>query len=453
MKDVGGLKQILRYLLKLNRSVLISLTFASIIAAGTLLLMLPVANTGGKWLAPLDALFMSTSAACVSGMAVLDIGRDFTVFGQIVVLLLFQVGALGVMTLTSLITVGAKKRISMRQRLLMQEAMNQNAPGNVVNMALKIIKITLLVEFISGALLSCYFYPDAGLKGIYYGYYHAISAFCNAGFDVLGHGNSLAVTKTNIFVNVIIMALIVAGSIGFPVLRDIWRNTKWNKFSLHTKLTLTVNAVLIAGGCILIWLLEKGNTATLGLLGTGDQFLVALFQSVTLRTAGFTTMDIASARNATLFLMMIFMFIGASSASMGGGIKTSTFAVLVASTMSLLRGRKDVVLFKRRIGQDLVAKSTSIFVLAVLYTCAAFFLLLALDDRNQPFMHVAFEIFATVGTTGIGIGITEEWNNWCRLVMIVSMFVGRIGILTFSLSFIDKKSDALRYPSENILIG
>lgn len=443
----------LRLILNLNRSLLVALTFVLLIAVGTLLLMLPAANSNGQWRPVLDALFTATSASCVTGLSVLDVGRELTLFGQLVLLVLIQIGGIGIMTITTLVSIGMKKRLNIRQRLLIQEALNQQGPSGVLRVAMDVVRFTFAIELLFGTILACCFYQDLGLKGVYWGYWHAVSAFCNAGFDLLGNFTSLMPYQTNVPVNLCLMLLIVLGGLGFTVIGDVLRSRRWRSFSLHTKLVLTVNAALVAGGALLLWLLERHNPATLGHLGTGDQFLAALFQSITLRTAGFNTIDIAAVSGASLFLMMALMFIGASSTSTGGGIKTTTFAVLMASTYALLRDKKDVVLFNRRIEPATISKSMSVFLLALLWAVLAVFLLLALDDRSHPFQFVMCEVFSALGTVGLGVGITTEWNSWCKLVLIVTMFVGRIGILTFSMSFFNKKLDKLRYPTENILIG
>lgn len=439
----------------LNRSVLILASFAALICVGTLLLMLPIANTDGQWLDFVDALFTVTSAACVTGLAVLDTGKDLSIFGQIVLIILIQIGGVGLMTITTLFSIGLGKRINIGQRLLVQESLNQGTPEGVIRMALDITKYTLIIEFIFGTALAFCFYDVLGEfgKSLYWGYWHAVSAFSNAGFDLLGDYASLTAYKTNVLLNLIFMALIILGGLGFTVLGDIHNRRSWRYLSLHTKIVLTVNTILLVGGALLFWLLEMDNPLTLGNLSLGDQWLASFFQSVTARTAGFNSIDISFLGGATLTLMMVLMFIGASPTSTGGGIKTTTFAVLLMSTLALLRGKKDVVIFNRRIDSSTVNKSNSIFVLAQLWLVLAFFLLLVFDTNNHGYELVLFELISAFSTTGLGVGITVEWNTWCKLILVATMFIGRIGILTFSMSFFNKKVDRIRYPAENILIG
>ncbi len=447
-----GLANVVR---KCNRSMLVAFSFMALIAVGTFLLMLPASNTNGQWLPIIDALFTATSASCVTGLAVLDTGKDLTIFGQVVLIMLIQMGGLGLMTITTLFSIGLGKRINIGQRLLVQESLNQDKPVGVLNMVIDIAKYTLMIEFFFGTILAFYFSEglEVGGKAFYWGYWHAISAFCNAGFDLFGNYKSLVDFKGNVVVNLVIMFLIILGGLGFSVIGDIHRNRKWKNFSLHTKIVLVLNTLLIFGGALVIWLLERSNVATLGNLTFDNQWLAAFFQSVTARTAGFNTVDIAALQPATLTLMMFLMFVGASPTSTGGGIKTTTFAVLMMSTLALLRDKKDVVIFNRRIDAPLISKSMSVFVLAWIWVVTAFFLLLAFDTGNHSYQLVLFELFSAFGTVGLGVGITHEWNVYCKLILIATMFIGRIGILTFSMSFFNKNVENIRYPSENIIIG
>ena len=449
------MQRLLHLVYSLNRSTLIAFSFMAIILVGTFLLMLPISNTSGKWLPVIDALFTATSASCVTGLAVLDTGKELTIFGQLVLITLIQIGGLGLMTITTLFAVGLGKRINISQRLLIQESLNQDAPSGVVRIALDIIKYTLVIEFVFGTILAFYFYEmlEMGGKALYWGYWHAISAFCNAGFDLLGDYASLTAFRGNVVVNLVFMVLIILGGIGFTVIGDVVQKRRWRYFSLHTKIVLSVNTILLVVGAVLFYLLEMENPATIGTLSVGEQWLASAFQSVTARTAGFNTVDIGALSGASLTLMMILMFIGASSTSTGGGIKTTTFTVLMLSTLALLRGKKDVVLFKRRIDGNIISKSYAIFVLAQLWLVLAFFMLLVFDTSGHSYQLILFELISAFGTVGLGVGITTEWNTWCKLILIATMYIGRIGILTFSMSFFNKKVDRIRHPAENILIG
>lgn len=446
------MKRLLCLIFDLNRSMVVAMTFAGLILLGTVLLMLPVSNVNGEWMPFIDALFTATSATCVTGLAVVDTGKYLSWFGKTVLIMLIQFGGLGIMTLTTLLSVGLGRKINIRHRLLIQESLNQDGPSGIIKMALSIVKYTLLIEFAVGTVLAVYFYQDYGLKGLYYGYWHAVSGFCNAGFDLFGDFKSLVDYKTNILINFSFMLLIILGGIGFTVIDDVIKKRQWQKFSLHTKMVLVINSCLIFFGSLGIWLLERNSSSFAG-LNTAQQFMAAGFQAVSARTAGFNTVDIALLSDASLVFMMFLMFVGASPTSTGGGIKTTTFGILLLSTLSLLGDKKETVLFKRRIDPALIFKSYSIFILSVLWLVLAFFLLLALDNNHQPFQKVLFELVSAFGTVGLGIGITTEWNNWCKLILIATMYIGRIGILTFGMSFFSKKLDKIRYPSENVIVG
>lgn len=447
------MKKVMHFFFRLNRSLSIGLTFALLILIGTLLLMLPISNVNGQWLSFIDALFTATSAACVTGLTVVDVGNDLTLFGQIVLILLIQIGGLGIMTITSLLSIGLGKRIGINHRLLIQESLNQDEPTGIIRMTMNIVRYTLFIEFFFGTILGLYFYDKMGLEAFYWSYWHAVSAFCNAGFDLIGNFVSFVDMRGDLIVNLCFILLIIFGGIGFTVIGDVIHNRNWQKLSLHTKIVLSVNAFLLLGGSIFIWLLERNNPETLGNMNLDEQFLASAFQAVSLRTAGFNTIDIAAVTAPTLFLMMIFMFVGASPTSTGGGIKTTTFTILIASTIALLRNKKDVVLFRKRLEPSTISKAISIFLLAMLWISLATFMLLIFDDKNQPFQFVMFEVFSAMGTVGMGVGITTEWNDLCKLILIATMYVGRIGIFTFGMSFFNKKIDTIRYPKENIIIG
>ncbi len=446
-------EKIHRLLFKMNKSLLVSLSFLLLILAGACLLTLPISHTNGQWHPFIDALFTATSASCVTGLAIWDTGKDLSIFGQLVLILLIQVGGLGIMTVTTLCTIGLGKKINLGERLLISESLNQNGPSGILKMTVNIIKYTFIIEGFFGTLLSFYFYDEMGPRAFYLGYWHAISAFCNAGFDLLGDYTSLVNYQQDYFINFCIMALIILGGIGFTVIDDVHHQKSWKKYSLHTKIVLIVNTLLIFSGTIGLWCLEHNNPLTLGQLPTDSQWLTSLFQSVSARTAGFNTISLADLTGPSLFLLIIIMYIGASPTSTGGGIKTTTFAVLICSTLAQLRNKQEVVLFRRRIDDSTIAKANSIFILTTLWLAISFFLLLALDTGNSSFQFILFELFSAFGTVGLGIGITSEWNVWCKLILIATMYIGRVGILTFGLSFFNRKLDKIRYPAENIIIG
>lgn len=427
----------------------------AVILIGALLLTLPITHTNGEWLSFIDALFTATSATCVVGLVVVDTGTYFNILGQLIIIFLIQIGGVGVMTLTTMIVLGMGKHIGLKERLLIQEALNQDGPAGVIELAKRMIKYTVVIELFFGTILALYgfFTTDWGFKAFYYGYWHAISAFCNGGFDLCGNFDSLTRFRDDVVVNVCIMLLITLGGIGFAVEGDILKKRCWKKLRLQSKVVLMGYLILSVGGGLLIWAFEFNNPATIGNLPDGDQLMASMFQSVTARTAGFNTLDIASLRDDTLLFMMLLMFIGGAPASTAGGIKITTFAVVLMATVAMLRGKKDVVIYNRRISEDLIHKSMGVFVLCLLWLGIAFFLLLAIDNRQHHFHLVMCELFSAFGTVGLGVGITPEWHPVCKLILIMTMFIGRIGILTFTMAFLEKEASILRYPSEDMIIG
>ncbi len=427
----------------------------AVILIGALLLTLPITHTNGEWLSFIDALFTATSATCVVGLVVVDTGTYFNILGQLIIIFLIQIGGVGVMTLTTMIVLGMGKHIGLKERLLIQEALNQDGPAGVIELAKRMIKYTVVIELFFGTILALYgfFTTDWGFKAFYYGYWHAISAFCNGGFDLCGNFDSLTRFRDDVVVNVCIMLLITLGGIGFAVEGDILKKRCWKKLRLQSKVVLMGYLILSVGGGLLIWAFEFNNPATIGNLPDGNQLMASMFQSVTARTAGFNTLDIASLREDTLLFMMLLMFIGGAPASTAGGIKITTFAVVLMATVAMLRGKKDVVIYNRRISEDLIHKSMGVFVLCLLWLGIAFFLLLAIDNRQHHFHLVMCELFSAFGTVGLGVGITPEWHPVCKLILIMTMFIGRIGILTFTMAFLEKEASILRYPSEDMIIG
>ena len=323
-------------------------------------------------------------------------------------------------------------------------------------MSLNVVKYALTIEFIFGTILAWHFYSalDMGLTGIAWGYWHAISAFCNAGFDLFGDYASLTGHYNDITLNLCIMALITIGGIGFTVLDDLRRNRKWKKLRLHSKIVLTASAILTFGGTLVILALEYTNPATLGGMPNElDKWMAAAFQAVTCRTAGFNTIDLTDMRASSLFFMVLLMGIGASPTSTGGGMKTTTVLVLLVSTWGLLHGRRDTVLFDRRIASETVDKAYNVFTVCLLWMLGAYFLLLICDGGLHRADYVLFEVVSAFATVGLGVGITPDWNDWGKLILVLTMYAGRIGVLTFVLSFLHSKDDKIRYPSENIMIG
>jgi trk system potassium uptake protein TrkH len=428
------------------------ISFAFLILAGTFLLTLPIASADGQPTNFVDALFTATSAVCVTGLIVVDTGTYWSLFGQLVIIVLIQAGGLGIMTITTLMAVLIGKKIKLRERIIMQEALNQLTISGVVRLTLYVIKATLLIEFVGGTILALHWYQDYGYLSIYLGYWHAISSFCNAGFDLLGDYSSLTNYVSDITVNLVVTTLIILGGIGFTVIADIRSNRSFRKLSLHTRIVIVTSIMLIALGTLVILLLEHNNPATLGNLSWPEKLLGSYFQSVSTRTAGYNTISIDKLENATLFFMVILMFIGASPASTGGGIKTSTFGVLMLAIWSILRGKENVEVFQRRISHNIIYKAFSIvFIAAIL---VAFITMIVSIQESQPFINILFEVVSAFGTVGLSTGITPSLTPLSKVFLIFTMFAGRVGPFTLALAFIAKeKKQAIQYPEGKIIIG
>ena len=428
------------------------LGFACLILSGTGLLMLPVSSASGVSLNFIDALFTATSAVCVTGLVVVDTGTHFSTFGQLVVITLIQLGGIGIMALTTMIALIIGKKIPLRERLIMQQALNHLSLQGVVKLTLYVIKATLLIEFIGGTILSLRFYPEFGWKGVYWGYWHAISCFCNAGFDLFGNFKSFSDYVGDPTINLTVCSLIVLGGIGFTVIADVWKTRIFTKLQLHSKLVIVTTLALIIIGFLGVMLLEYDNVNTLGNLTISGKILASLFQSITPRTAGAATVDYGSMRDATLFFTILLMFIGASPASTGGGVKTSTFGVAVLSIWSLITGKNEAVIFHRHITPQTIYKAfTIIFVSSLLVITVTMVLSIT---ENAPFINILFEVVSAFGTVGLSTGITPFLTIYGKIGIILTMFAGRVGPVTLALAIaLRRKKQVLKYPDGKIIIG
>ncbi|MDF2502354.1 MAG: potassium uptake protein TrkH family [Anaerosporomusa subterranea] len=429
----------------------IAIGFAGTILLGACLLSTSWASAKpGYTVSFLDALFTATSAVCVTGLIVVDTGTTYSLFGQLVLIGLIQVGGLGIMSITTLVALLMGKKIKLKERLIMQEALNQLSMEGVVRLTLYIIKVTLMIEFIGGTILALRWMPEFGLKGIYYGYWHAVSSFCNAGFDLFGEFRSLTGYVDDVTVNLVVTTLIILGGIGFAVISDIWTHRNFSHCSIHTKVVLVTTVILLVGGTLGIFLLEYNNT--LANLSWPGKLLGSYFQSVTVRTAGYNTLDIGKMEDATLFFMVLLMFVGASPGSTGGGIKTSTAAVLVAAMAAMTRGSQDAQVFRRRIPQFLVYKSfTVVFIAALLVILVTMVLSIT---ETFPFINILFEVTSAFGTVGLTTGITTSLSDHGKVALIITMFAGRIGPITLVLALaLRERKGLIQYPEGKIIIG
>jgi trk system potassium uptake protein TrkH len=437
---------------KLTPYQILALGFAGLIVAGALLLMTPMASATGQGLSFIDALFTATSAVCVTGLVVVDTGTYFSIFGQMVIIVLIQAGALGIMTMATLMALIMRRKIQLRERLIMQEALNHMTVSGVVRLTQYIIFATFFLEFVGGTILAIHWYSDLGSTGIYYGYWHAISSFCNAGFDLFGNFSSLTRYVDDITVNLTVTSLIILGGLGFTVIFDVWNNRRWNKLSLHTKLVLITTFVLLIFGTVVILLLEMNNPNTLGELSWKGKIIASYFQSVTPRTAGYNTVDIGKMQDATLFFTIILMFIGASPASTGGGVKTTTLGVMIAAIWALITGKHDAEIFRRRINQNIIYKAFTVFFIAA--TLVIIVTMLMSISEEFSFLRILFEVVSAFGTVGLSTGITSSLTVHGKLWLIITMFAGRIGPVTFVLALaLRSRKGAIHYPEGKINIG
>lgn len=433
---------------------LIAIGFALLILAGALLLTLPVSVRDGR---PdfLESLFTATSATCVTGLAVVDTYQNWTPFGQFIVICMIQIGGLGFMTIGAYIAVILKKRIGLKQRETLHESVNSMELAGVVRLTKNIVRGTIFFEGLGAILLSIRFIPEFGLrKGVYYSLFHAISAFCNAGFDLMGTKaaySSFVSYEGDVLVNVTIMSLILIGGIGFVVWDDIGRN-KWHfrKYLLHTKIVLVTTLLITVVSAILFLIVE--NQHTFAGMNTTERLCGAFFSAITPRTAGFNTVDTAALSDAGKLLTMALMFIGGSPGSTAGGIKTTTLVVLVLYAVATVRSEQDINLFGRRLTEDAVKKANAVVIINLSLALAVAFLVMA--TQHFSFHEVLFEVFSAIGTAGMTEGITRDLNTVSRLAMIFLMYCGRLGSLSFALAFARTRTmNLVRQPEEKIIVG
>jgi trk system potassium uptake protein TrkH len=430
---------------------IIALGWLLIITTGALLLTLPAASSDGSSISFINALFTATSATCVTGLIVLDTGRAFSAFGQLVILILVQTGGLGIMTMTTMFAFLVGKRISLKERLIMQESFNQFSVGGLVRLAKYILIFTVVIEGAGATILFfCWQRIYSPIQALYLAVFHSICAFCNAGFSLFS--DNLMSYKGDFIVNFTIMALIILGGLGFLVLLELFQYRKNGTLSLHAKLVLKVTFILILTGFIIILLIEFNNPLTLGSLNLKEKIYGSLFQSVTPRTAGFNTIDIGRMQNATLFLIIILMFIGASPSSTGGGIKTTTFGLLVLYTWSIITGKEGVHLFKRRVSSEIIPKALTIITLSLTLVITMSFLLSYIE--REDFIKILFEVVSAFGTVGLSTGITSSLSIAGKIIIIITMYTGKIGPLGLALSLIQKREpEIIKYPEEKIIVG
>ena len=451
MKAVGGMKRFTN--VRLAPSQLIAFSFLFVILMGTGFLLLPEATVASERISFVDALFTATSATCVTGLIVVDTGSYFSRFGQIIILILIQIGGLGLMTITTFFALLLGRGMSIRDSVIMGEALNIKLISRIPSIIISALILTFIFEAIGAMFLWSTWVAFPKFEHgsvIYYSIFHSISAFCNAGFSLFN--NSFEDFKGDFTLNMTITSLVIFGGLGFAVIMNLIRSKMLNqeKLTLHTKLVLTVTASLLAIGTLVILMAEWNNS--LKDLPFSTKLMASYFQSVTPRTAGFNTLHIGKLTYACQFFMMIFMFIGASPGGTGGGIKTSTFGIVISSIWSKFIGRDNVEIFKRNIPRDTV-NNAFVLIMLVLLILSIFGFILLLTQKVEP-MSILFELFSAFGTVGLSTGITSKLTGLGKIVIILTMFIGRIGPLTSALALAQRHGKAsYEYPDENVMVG
>ena len=435
---------------RLRPSLVIIISFLAVILAGALLLSLPISSSSGTFTSFLDAYFTSNSATTVTGLVCLDTGTHFSLFGQFIILLLIQVGGLGYMTFSTFLVIFFRKKLFITEKLTVLEALNVHSTDDLFSVLKKIFGIVFAIEGLGAAVLFLRWLPELGaLKAAWYGIFHSISAFCNAGFALPANFANLAAYKTDPIINLAITTLVIFGGLGFLVIADIIQN---RRFSLHSKVVIGTTFFLLAFGSSLILGIEYFNPHTIGNLNFGGKLLASYFQAVTTRTGGFHTLAIDQFYNSSLIVVILLMFVGASPGGTGGGIKTTTFALICSTIWATLRNHKNTTLFERKIPAETVRRAFVIFFLSIGIIAFSIFLLNGTETFSLT--QLSFEVFSAFGSVGLSMGITPYLSNIGKIIIITVMFIGRIGILSLlmSLSSIEGKHH-IKYPKEGISIG
>ncbi len=441
----------------LSAAKVIAIVFAVIILLGACLLMLPAASRDGVSCGFRPALFTATSATCVTGLVLYDTWSQWSGFGQVVILCLIQIGGLGFMSAATLLVFVLRRRIGLKQRLVMAQALSLNEIDGVVRLQRMVLIGSFSIEGIGALILTLRFWPEYGLrKALRWGIFHSVSAFCNAGFDIFGSiepGSSLMAFQSDPVVLLTLAALVVIGGLGFLVWEELARKKRFRKLSVYARLVLVTTLALLVTGWVLTCLLEWNNPETLGNMSLGDKLLNGLFQSVTLRTAGFAAIDQGCLTEGGKAMAVVFMLIGGSSGSTAGGLKTVTFVVLVLFIMSRARGRSCVCAFKRTIPQGQVLDAMTIAFLMVILAMAGGIFISATSAVS--FTDALYEAVSALGTVGLTAGATGKLGTAAQILIILYMYFGRVGVLTISLGFLtgDRAEERFRYAETNLLIG
>ena len=437
---------------------ILTLGFLALILLGTVLLALPIAAKSGQSIGLFDSLFTSTSAVCVTGLVVVDTGTTFSLFGQIVLIVLIQVGGLGFMVFATMLMVMLGRRISIRGRMLIRESMNASSLSDLGSLTMLYLLLSLAIELIGTITLCFRFVPLYGWKhGTWMALFHSVSAFCNAGFDLFGNYASLTAFSGDPLVLLTVASLIILGGLGFSVILETARNRQcFRNLSLHTRIVLMTTLVLLLAGTVFYWIVERTNAETLAGCSEGEKILNAFFQSVTMRTAGFNSFDLSGFRDGSKLFSSLLMIIGASPASTGGGIKTTTIATLTLLMLSVVRGESEVNVARRRLSDDISRRALTVSVLFLTTLLTGTLIISLIENGRFPLEDILFEASSAMGTVGVSAIGTPNLSSASRAVLLPMMFLGRVGPLTLAVAVAKRQGGirtASKYPEEKIMIG
>ncbi|MCI5971969.1 MAG: TrkH family potassium uptake protein [Anaerococcus sp.] len=434
-----------------NPAFVLSMGFLILISLGGLILSTPYVTQSGKSTGLIDSFFVAASASCVTGLTTVNTGLYWNTLGHVVIIILIQIGGLGIMTLASLIPLILRKKIGIKSRQILKEQLNVESVEGLVKLFRYVLVFTLIVEGLGAVFLSIRFIPTYGFgKGIWYSVFHSISAFCNAGFDIMG--DSIYPLRKDLLVNTTLILLIIIGGLGFMVTSEFFYRRKFKKISVHSKLVLIINAALILFGALGFLLLESIQRGVLVGEGLKGSLIESFFQSVSARTAGFYSVNLSNIKDSTSLLLIGLMFIGGSPGSTAGGIKTTTFGVLVLATYSIIKRQKEPVVFNKHIGDETIKKALSIFMISLALVLMVTFIITITDDFDL--IDTLYEVVSALATVGATRGITENLSKIAKILIGLCMYLGRIGPMTMALAFGLKPDEKLiRYPECFISIG
>lgn len=435
-----------------NVPLFLGMSFLVVILIGATLLSLPIASVDGNSVGFINAFFTASSATAVTGLVVANTATQWTMFGKVVIITLIQIGGLGTITLFSIATVLLGKKVSLQQRLLVKEQLNITSMSGIVKWVIYVTKITFLIEFIGALLLSFSLIPKYGFKtGVWYSIFHAISAFCNAGFDLFG--DSIVSYSGDIYINMIICGLVIMGGLGFLVYMDIYNSKNFRNLKMHSKVVISVSVFLLIIGTVATLLIEYNNSLSIGDFGFGHKVLASFFQSTVTRTAGFNSIDIGQVHDATAIIYIFLMFIGGSPASTAGGLKTTTFAVMVFSTIGMVRGEHDIVIFNRKIDKEVILRALAITIVCISLVVIVTMAIAIVEHDRFDSLDILFETVSAFGTVGMSRGITPHLSDISKIILGFTMFIGRVGPTTIAVGLMKTKPSSIKYASGKILVG